>query len=251
MAYALALRERMVLNEAIPEVVNFHRTVRDDPGAIAYALSGLCVAGIDRANFERIRDINPSTLTPEVAAARTVFLNKLGYNGLYRVNKSGKFNTPFDDSKAFAPPLCFRPSVVERKCRDHIGSLFPNKEKWHDAAAALAGSKIYCGDFEPIVNAAGAGDVIYADPPYADTYDSYTPEGFPLADHVRLGDALERAYLRGAVVFASNADTELVRNRYQWAEVRDSTERRTINAKASERVPAKCVFIGSPGAFDR
>jgi DNA adenine methylase len=240
----------MVLGDDIPELVHFYRQVRDRPGAVAFALSGLCVNGIGEDNYYRVRAMdpwcahNPVALAPDVAAARTAFLNKLGYNGVYRVNAKGGFNVPAGDkSKGW------RESVVERKGRDAIGSIFPNKEKWHDVSEALKGSTIYCGDFEAVVNLSGDGDVIYADPPYDGTYNSYTTQGFSADDQARLASALVRAWRRGAAVFASNADTELVRDLYGWAEILDSTEQRTINADTGGRVPAKCVFIGSPGAL--
>ena len=237
---ALALHfglDGMVVNDAIAEAVIMYRAVRDNPGQVAFELSGIACAGVDAENFYRWRDVDPATLTSTMVAARMIFLNKLGFNGVYRVNHKGKFNVPY----AKAP---FRPSIVGRSSRDAITSLFPNKEKFHDVARALRTAHIYHGDFEPIIDLAGLGDVVYCDPPYDDMFNGYTPGWDDVRDQPRLALAIWRACLRGATVAVSNSGTDRVRDLYAWADIRETRETRTINSDTNKRgVKASCFLI--------
>lgn len=231
----------MIVNDAIPELIEFYRSVRDEPALVAWSLSSLAIEGVDEANYYRVRDMDLSTHTPFMRAARMLYLNRLGFNGVYRVNKAGKFNVPYGKDK-------YRESVIKRKSRDAIGSLFPHKGKIEAVSRALATTNIFCGDFADVIVLAKAGDVVYCDPPYDGTYDSYTAMGFAEADQERLAEMLYYANQRGATVMVSNADTELVRYLYgEWAEILPTTERRSINADTGGRGRVPCVLIAAEG----
>ena len=254
MALHLGIGERMILNDAIAELVMFYRTVRDEPALVAWSLSALAIQGVDEENFYRVRDMDPTTLKPEMVAARMFFLNRLGFNGMYRVNKAGGFNVPFgkpdvDRERAAMTAQPYRESIVKRKSRDAIGSLFPHKGKIEAVSRVLKRSHICHGDFEPVINAASRGDVVYCDPPYDGTYNSYTAVGFSEDDQRRLTDACRRANSRGATVLISNSNTDLVHEMYSpWAEIHDTSEGRTINSDTGGRGRASCILAVAKGS---
>ena len=126
------------------------------------------------------------------AAARFIYLNKTCFNGLYRVNRQGRFNVPMG-SYLF-------PSVFSR-------------ENILSASSALGPVSLSVRDFREI--RPGAGDLVYADPPYHGTFSQYSALGFSKDDQVGLRDsALSWAGL-GASVVVSSSDTPFVRDIYR------------------------------------
>ena len=154
-------------------------------------------------------------------AARFITLNRLGFNGLYRVNKSGGFNVPYG-KWASTPKVC--DEVNLKAC-----------------SLALRGASIVHGDFAHIVMPAQRGDFVYLDCPYwpvsatAD-FTSYTKDGFDAADQERLRDLALKLKRSGVKVLLSNADMPQVRKLYkQGFEMRRVEARRGINSDANKR----------------
>ena len=81
-----------VLGDSNPELINFYEVLRDSPSPLIDHLQQFTVS---ESEFYRIRALEPRALTPIQRAARLMYLNKTCFNGLYRVNKRGQFNTPF------------------------------------------------------------------------------------------------------------------------------------------------------------
>lgn len=235
-AWALG-RSGMVLNDALEPLIEMYCAVRDDPAQVAWALSALAVAGVDEANYYRVRDLRPDT--PVLRAARFLFLNRTGFNGLFRTNKSGEFNVPYGRDK-------YRESAIQSRSRDAITSLFPHKGKFEALSDLLRTCVITCDDFEAVIAQARAGDLVYADPPYDGTYNAYTAAKFSDEDQERLAAALYRAAQRGVAVVTSNADTERVRYLYhEWAQLDVIGERRSINADKRGRGRVPCLLIAA------
>lgn len=235
----------MIISDACRHIMEMYELVRDDPGLVAWTLSAVAIygvedteieGGVDREAFERIKAWRPTD--PVHRAARVLYLNRLGFNGLWRVNKSGAFNVPYADAK-------YRPSVIGRSARDKITSLFPNKEKFHKVAEALAQADIYRCDFAPIIELADTDDLVLADPPYdGGGYDQYTADRFSDDDQIRLAEALFEADDVGAAVIAFNADTEFVRDLYDGFDFIDTREKRQINSNTKARKKrAPCIII--------
>lgn len=217
----------MLLSEWEPPIVELYQALIADPGKVLDALRTLVSeVGVDEESYYLIRSEVPDTL--EFRAARMVYLNRLGYNGLYRVNKKGQFNVPFGKKKIPKDPM----------------KPFPVVGRFFDIQKALKDSELIQGDFEPAIARAGAGDVVLADPPYIDNYDQYTANGFSLEDHERLTIALYDAHERGATIIANNSDNEFSRAMYGWApHVLTVGEARAINSDPEGRGPADCLII--------
>jgi DNA adenine methylase len=165
-----------------------------------------------------MQDPDRSTL---VRAAAAIYVNRTCFNGLYRVNKAGKFNTPRQQK---APKLG---GIADRimECSD-----------------ALQSATLTCGGFRTALLHVYPGDFVYLDPPYTPAsatanFTSYTAGGFSWEDHVALADLVVQLKQRGARVLLSNAalphTVDLYQSRGLKVEVVESPRR--INCKAGER----------------
>lgn len=131
-------------------------------------------------------------------AAKFIYLNRTCWNGLYRVNRGGKFNVPIGT----------RQSVV--LATDNFAQV----------STLLQSASLGTSDFEPIIRRARAGDLIFADPPYVTLHSQngflkYNEELFRWNDQIRLRDCLREAKRKGALVLATNADSPVVRGLYE------------------------------------
>lgn len=222
-AVALALDEGVpvVARDVCADLVETYQAVASSPHRVFVRLSEL-FATHSQESYYAVRSTVPERAHDR--AARFIYLNKTGFNGLYRVNSQGAFNVPIGRRR--------RPATCPR-----YGDLVAFS--WRARYWALS-----CGDFEPAVDAAEPGDVIYADPPYHGTF-GYSAD-FSESDQARLAAALRRAARRGVGVVATNSRTPLVRKLYQWADVRTISEGRAVAADASRRGDALCILAVRP-----
>ena len=166
----------------------------------------------------RARDIDRET-DVEVAAW-LIYLNRTGFNGLYRVNKKGGFNVPFGRYKN--PTICDEPNL--RAC-----------------SAALQGVGIHCEGFDGVLDRAAKRDLVYFDPPYVpasktSSFTAYTADGFNLNDQERLRDVARQLKQTGVQVMLSNADVPRVRKLYTPGFRKHAIEvKRAISANAKKR----------------
>ncbi|MEE9257083.1 MAG: Dam family site-specific DNA-(adenine-N6)-methyltransferase, partial [bacterium] len=133
---------RAYLSDSIDELVKTFRAVQEDAEGVIRRLGRHVY---ERGHYYRVRAQNPARLSPAGLAARFIYLNKTGFNGLYRVNRAGRFNVPFG---RYANPTI-----------RNAGAL-------RAASEALAGAKIGRRGFRELTEWAEAGDFIYLDPPY-------------------------------------------------------------------------------------
>ena len=132
-----------VIADSNPELINLYRTVANNPRAIIQALAR---HDNTEKNFYETRCLDWTELEPHEAAARTLFLNRTCFNGLYRVNKRGEFNTPFGR---------------------HKNVNLVDKENLFRASILLQSAEIRAIDYYELLSAeAKFGDFIYLDPPY-------------------------------------------------------------------------------------
>lgn len=209
-----------IVGDSNEELIDLYEAVRSEPEYVMLELDRLQAYVQDRAFYYGLRAVNPNALPPSARAARFIFLNKTGYNGLYRVNRAGRFNVPFG-SRPAPPSLYSRANICAVSC-------------------ALQTAELRCGDFEPLMDMAGDGDVVYVDPPYAPmsataNFTSYTSSGFGPDDQRRLAAAVRRAVVRGAHVVASNSDVPLIRELYADFEIVEIRVPRRINSDSTGR----------------
>lgn len=188
--------ESSIVSDSNPELVSLYRQVADN---VEQVIECLETYRNDEDEFYRIRSLRWEELLPEEAAARTVYLNKTCFNGLYRVNRSGAFNVPFGRYKN--PKIC--DAVQLRR-----------------ASVLLKRSDIRCGDYlDVLAEAARPGDFVFLDPPYVPVSKSadfkrYTKEQFSDDDQRRLAREVERLSEMGCSVLLTNSNTPLVEELY-------------------------------------
>lgn len=182
--------------------------------------------------FNEVRGLDPEAMPDAKCAAWFIYLNRTCFNGLYRVNKAGKFNVPFGRYKD--------PYIYEEK---HLRAC----------AAALQGVEIVHGDFETVMGTrwpAGGNAFAYFDPPYVplnatSNFTGYTEGGFGDADQKRLmltAQFLKRRSKTSSVLL-SNSSAPRVRELYKDFEIIEVEARRAVNSKASARGAVKELLI--------
>lgn len=227
--FGLAAQQRFqhaVLNDANQELIGCYQAIRSFPEDLIGQLGRWSV---DKETFTEVRAMLPADLSPVRRAARTMYLNKTGFNGLYRVNKAGQFNVPFGKWK-HVPKVLDAPNI--RAC-----SVVLNRF-----------ASLHCQDFTEVVDQAGPGDAVYFDPPYVPVsatanFRSYTSDGFDLDDQHRLAASFRQLSDRGVYVMASNSDTEIVRSLYEGFEMQELRAKRCINSKGGKRGPVGELLI--------
>jgi DNA adenine methylase len=174
----------------------------------------------DPTFFYRFREATIDDGTDAEVAAWFIYLNKTGFNGLYRVNRANGFNVPF--GRYANPNICDEPTL--RAC-----------------SAALADADLRVEDFEAVVEKAKHDDFVYFDPPYVplsptSSFTSYTSGGFGHAEQIRLRDTARRLKERGVHVLLSNSSAPFVRQLYaEGFEIVEVSATRLVNSKATAR----------------
>jgi len=210
---------RAVLVDQNPELVACYRAVQKNVDQVIDALQTLADEPERRDLYYRLRDEPTDDMPIARRAARFIFLNRTGYNGLWRVNASGKFNVPYGRYK--------NPRIVDI-------------DRLRAASRALERVEILHGDFATATKDLGDGDFVYFDPPYVPvsktaSFTAYAAKGFGPIDQERLGVELRRLAKRGVHAILSNADTKETRRLYEGLTLRVVRAARAINSDATKR----------------
>ncbi|MFQ5400503.1 MAG: DNA adenine methylase [Anaerolineae bacterium] len=177
--------------------------------------------------YYELRSLDPWKLDLPERAARMIYLNKTGYNGLYRVNRQGKFNVPFGRYKS-------------PKYYDH--------DNLKAVSNALQEISINCIPFDTVLENAQAGDWVYFDPPYAplsktSNFTTYHVGGFSAEDQERLRDVCLALTEKGVYVTLSNSDTPPIRELYSGFIIGEVLANRAINSKGGKRGKIRELMI--------
>jgi DNA adenine methylase len=226
------------------DVIGCYRMIRDRVDDVIEELRALQdgYGSRGREHFYEVRDdrFNPrrraihesehpdERYTPDVAAM-LIYLNRTGYNGLFRVNRRGLFNVPA--GRHTSPRICDA---------DNLRQL--------SAAFARPRTALAVRDFDRALGDAGTGDFVYLDPPYAPVsrtahFTSYTSERFGHHDQAQLQQTAIRLAERGVHVLLSNSFApdisalyaENAEARRAGLRARTVQARRAINSRASAR----------------
>lgn len=243
------------LSDANPDLVGCYRTVRDRTDAVIDALYRLerehrqdgdnCYYDVRDKRFNPTRATllragaaaTVDGYTPELAAM-LLFLNRTGFNGLFRLNRRGGFNVP---AGRYVNPRICDPAHV------------------HAVAAALRRRAVTfdCRPFDEALALADEGDFVYCDPPYEPlsptaSFANYTASGFTMFDQRRLQQAVVAASRRGAFVVVSNSSAPAIEETYGTAAARRAQlkityvpARRAINSRATSRGVVNEVIISN------
>jgi DNA adenine methylase len=211
--------EKAVLADLNPDLVNAFQVVRDNPTALMEGLDRHAELRMNEKSFYEVRKQAVSSLSPVERAARTIYLNKTCFNGLYRVNSSGEFNVPWGGYRN--PNLYDRANLLS-------------------ASVQLQRKAVLLADYRRACARARKGDFVYFDPPYhplseTSGFTSYTKEDFGDRDQTALAQTFRRLDKRGCLVMLSNSPTPLVRSLYQGFRFEVLKAKRAINSKGTGR----------------
>ena len=243
-------KENTIINDLNKELITAYRVVRNNPEGLMNELDEMFLdfnqRGRDYYLEIRAEDKNPNYInnTDLEIASRMIFLNKTCFNGLYRVNSEGYFNTPMG-----------RNNIVNFYDRKNILSV----SKYLNS---IPEENIMCGSYKQAMARATMGDIVYVDPPYDyvenDGFTKYQKEGFYYEDLVELKSECDKCIEREATVIISNNDTDKVRkvfendtkHDYSFYFIEKINTKRLINCKANLRNTGKEIIIwGVPLTF--
>ena len=215
------------INDVNERLIRFYKVVREHPLELIDEVNRY-EYGKERYYELRTR-FNEEELGPVEEAAIFLYLNKTGYNGLYRVNSKNKFNVPFGRYK--------KPTIVHPDRIMMASRLFSRFE-------------IFCERFTYVKGVAKEGDLVYLDPPYlpkSDTADftAYSKLGFGLDDHLMLRNLCLELDKKGVYFIQSNSFVEPIMDAYRDTEFRIHTVKvsRAINRVITDRGRISEVLI--------
>lgn len=228
--------DKAVFSDLNVGLVNMYATVRDMPNEFVNALTAY-ESRYNHLNAQEQKDFyltersifNTESRSGLQMAARFVFLNKAGFNGMYRENASGGFNIPFGKRRVIS-----------------LGS----PENVLAVSRALAKTQMFTQDYKETVQSAVAGDVVYFDPPYApltatSAFTDYLADGFGPEDQEKLKDLALELTKKEVRVVISNSSAELIRELYSGFEIEDLDATRAISASTAGRTPVTELLINN------
>lgn len=228
--YNLGLLNRGLISDMNCELINLYEVVKEDTDGLLDYLSSFPIENNSvyynrmREKFNEISGDHNSKLE---RSALFMYLNRFGYNGLWRVNSKGRFNVPFGD---YANPS------------------LPDREHLKNFGVALSKVEIACQDFEKTCDRAKMGDFVYLDPPYfplskTSFFTGYTPGGFPLEEQKRLLKVCISLSNRGVKFLLSNSFSPEIIDLYREFKIKTISARRSINSVGSARSGQKELLI--------
>ena len=213
-----------VINDFNAELINCYQQIKDNPQELIEILKvhqeyNSKEYYLDLRSADRDERID--MMSEVQRAARILYMLRVDFNGLYRVNSKNQFNVPYGRYK--------NPKIVDENLVSAISTYLNNNK-----------IEIKKGDFEKAVLDVQPGDFVYFDPPYiplseTSAFTSYTHEGFSYDDQVRLRDAFKRLSDTGAYVMLSNSSSALVEELYKDFNIHYVEATRTNGAKSSSR----------------
>lgn len=224
--------KKAIINDYNTELINVYKVIRDNP----QELLSLLEEHHRRNNedyFYEIRYLDRKDSYDDMSniekAARIIYLNKTCFNGLFRVNQAGQFNSPYGSYK--------NPNIVNRPVVSAMSIYFKNNN-----------IKIMQGDYKQALKGLRKGTFIYFDPPYlpistSSSFTGYTDGGFTLEDQKELKRQCDRLNERGIKFLLSNSDHKIIRDLYQDYDIITVKARRAINSKGNKRGEINEVLV--------
>lgn len=216
--------EQAVINDFNEELINAYRQIKNNPAE----LINLLIKHKENNSKDYYlelrsadRDGRISRMTGVERAARILYMLRVDFNGLYRVNSKNQFNVPYGRYK--------NPKIVD------VDLLYQISEYLNENDIEILQT-----DFAEAVKGAQTGDFVYFDPPYiplneTSSFTSYTHEGFSYEEQVRLRDTFKELTERGVYAMLSNSSSPLVEELYKDFNIYFVEAQRTNGAKSSSR----------------
>lgn len=239
-AFTQDSKKLKLLNDFNPDLVEVYEVIRDKPQALLQKLKSF---NNTQEFFLEIRawdrDPNYRKLHNKIErAARFIYLNKTGFNGLYRVNSKGFFNVPYGHSK--------NPDFIAEANIEAVSKYL------NASVEGVTATTLMSGDYRKATSLARPGDFVYLDPPYdpiseTASFVAYQSTGFTPKDQEDLRDEVVRLTELEIPVLLSNSSTPLINELYglDIFHIDFVDVKRVISAKASARGTIKEVLVNN------
>ena len=211
------------VNDINSELIQMYEVIRDNVDELIIALGEL---PNEADHFYSVRDWDRDKeqyrrLTKVQRAARIIYLNKTCYNGLFRVNNAGEFNTPYGHYK--------NPNIVNAPTLKAVSAYFQK--------AQVAFSSV---DYAQVLANVAKGTFVYLDPPYdpvSDTanFTGYAKGGFDRSEQIRLRQCCDELNRRGIKFMLSNSATDFIKEQFAAYNITIVKAKRAINSNAAKR----------------
>ena len=218
--FALAQADQLSAGAALADVnqplIDAYRGVRDDVDRVIQQLLEYKQLHCEQ-HYYAVRALTPHTLAER--AARVIYLNSTGFNGLYRENRKGQFNVPFGRYKN--PRIC-------------------DEENLRAVAVLLQRVELATDGFESSLARAQSGDLVYLDPPYVPVsatavFTRYSKEGFGEVEQQQMALSVAQLVDRGVKVIATNSLTDVTRQLYRDFHFHQIYATRAVNSRGDRR----------------
>lgn len=224
--------KKAVINDFNTELINVYKVIKDNSDELIKILQVHENLNSEEY-FYKIRALDRSDKYDEMncveKAARIIYLNKTCYNGLFRVNQSGQFNSPYGRYK--------NPNIVNTPVVLAMSKYF-NENK----------IKIMSGDYKHALKNLRKGAFVYFDPPYmpissSSSFTGYTENGFNIDKQVELKEECDKLNSKGIKFLLSNSDHSFIRDLYKDYEIITVKAKRSINSKGNKRGEINEVLV--------
>ena len=227
--------KKAIINDFNDELMNVYQVIKENPNGLIKILEKHKEANSEEYYYETRaldRTSDYENLSKEEKAGRILYLNKTCYNGLFRVNSSGQFNTPYGKYK--------NPAIVNDVTIKAVSNYFNS-----------ANIKFLNGDYKEALKGLRKGTFVYLDPPYmpvssSSNFTGYTENGFGYEKQVELRDECLKLNKRGIKFLQSNSYTPEILELYSDSSVftiKVVHAKRSINSKSDKRGEISEVLI--------
>ncbi|MGB0880933.1 MAG: DNA adenine methylase [Polaribacter sp.] len=222
--------KKAVINDFNKELINVYKTIKENPEAL---ISDLKTHKNESDYFYDLRALdreeNFKNLSTIKKASRVIYLNKTCYNGLYRVNNSGEFNSPFGRYK--------NPNIVNETTIKAVSKYLNTSD-----------ITILNNDFEEALKGIKKESFVYFDPPYdpvstSSNFTGYVQGGFDIYEQVRLKDLCDTLDKKGVKFLLSNSATQFIEDLYKDYKISYVKANRSINSNGKKRGEIDEVLI--------
>jgi DNA adenine methylase len=227
---------KAIVNDLNAELISVYETIRDN---LERLIDALRKHKNTEEYFYAIRELDRDKdsyrlITKVDKAARLLYLNKTCYNGLFRVNSAGEFNSPFGYYK--------NPNIVNEPVLRAVSSYLNT-----------GSISFFCEDFAETLKRADAESFVYLDPPYdplsgTANFTGYMKGGFDKSEQIRLKQCCDDLDARGIKFLLSNSATDFIRELYSGYEIAVIEAKRAISADAKKRSAVKELLIRNYGS---
>lgn len=227
--------KKAIINDYNSELMNVYNVIKKNPEGLIKALEIHNINNSEEYYYEtRVLDRTEkyATLSSIDKAARILYLNKTGYNGLFRVNQAGQFNVPYGKYK--------NPAIVNDVTIKAVSKYFNS-----------ANIKFLTGDYKQALKGLRKGSFVYFDPPYmpissSSSFTGYTESGFGYDKQKELRDECIKLHSKGIKFLQSNSYSKEILDLYSDSgifNIEVVKAKRNINSKADKRGEISEVLI--------